>query len=240
MSHSQALPRPAERLADVFFHYLHGTLLSIGFAVTLLFAGTLVAGELPSALRSLADSLSKLTNPAPAAPDDGLLAEGDSKLGPAMKSVADSISKRYRIAAPAVEDIVRTSVLSARSVNIDPILVLAVIGVESRFNPYSESPFGAQGLMQVIGKYHTDKFDTRVDGYALLDPSTNIQVGVLIIKEYLRRTGSMDAALKLYSGESDDNAGNYAEKVYAEKARLDQVLSRATPAAGRRPANTNS
>lgn len=239
MSHSTALSRPADRLADVLFHYLHGTLLSIGFAVTLIFAGTLLAGELPNALRSLADSFANLTHSAPHE-SNGTTEDDSAKLSPALQSVADAIAKRYRIATPAVEEIVRTSIIAARSANLDPMLVLAVIGVESRFNPYAESPFGAQGLMQIIGKFHTDKFEIKPDGLALLDPVTNIQVGVQIIKEYRRRTGTMDAALKLYGGESDENAGSYAEKVYAEKARLDQVLSRVKVSTERRLTSTDS
>lgn len=240
MPYSPAMPRPAESLAEILFHYVHGALLSIGIAVTLLFAGTLLAGELPSALRSLADNFATLTRSTPMTASENLLEQGDGKLGPAMKSIADSIAKRYRIANQASEDIVQIAILAARSKNIDPLLVLAVIGIESRFNPYAESPLGAQGLMQIIGKYHTDKFENAADAYALLDPNTNIPVGVSILREYLRRTGNMDAALKLYGGESDENKGNYAEKVYAEKARLEQVLSKTPPMADRRPTNANS
>ena len=239
MSHSTTLPHPSERLSDVFFHYLHGTVLSIGVTVSLLFAGALLAGELPNTLRSLADSVASIAL-SRSSESNADVEDDSNRLGPALQSVSDSIAKRYRVASPAIEDIVRTSVAAARSANLDPLLVLAVIGVESRFNPYAESPFGAQGLMQVIGKFHTDKFEATPDGLALLEPATNIQVGVQIIKEYRRRTGSMDAALKLYGGESDENAGSYAEKVYAEKARLDQVLSRVKIPAERRPASTDS
>ena len=43
---------------------------------------------------------------------------------------------------------------AAREVGLDPLLVLAVISVESRFNPIAESVMGAKGLMQIIPKYH--------------------------------------------------------------------------------------
>ena len=109
------------------------------------------------------------------------------------------------------------------------MLVLAVIGVESGYNPYSESVYGAQGLMQVIGKYHPEKFTQTSNAQALLDPATNIRVGAEIIKEYQRRTGSLDAALQMYVGAADDGEFVYANKVLAERNRLEQASQRGKP-----------
>jgi soluble lytic murein transglycosylase-like protein len=222
MSQTTALPHPAARLADLVVHFLHGSLLSIGLAVSLLMAGVLIAGELPVAVQNLLASYSNETAEA------GMPVETDgATLNRNMQLAAEVIAKRYRVARPAIEDIVRTAEQSARTVGLDPLLVLAVIGIESRFNPYSESAFGAQGLMQIIGKFHTDKFEPTPDGLALLDPATNIRVGVQILNEYQRSSGSVETALKRYGGESEVSGFGYAERVLAEKNRLEQLLLKA-------------
>ncbi len=143
-----------------------------------------------------------------------------------FRSVVIAISKRYRVAQSAVEDIVIKTESAAHAARLDPLLVLAVIGVESGFNPYAESPFGAQGLMQIIGRFHTDKFSPTPDGLALLNPKTNIDVGVRILREYLNSTGDINAALKRYGGESDASGIGYADRVHAERQRLAQFILR--------------
>jgi hypothetical protein len=109
-------------------------------------------------------------------------------------------------------------------VGLDPLLVLAVISVESRFNPIAESVMGAKGLMQIIPKYHLDKLREAGGEDAVLDPESNIQVGTRILQEYVYRTGTLEAGLQFYNGALRDNSAQYAHKVLAERARLEQVL----------------
>lgn len=224
MSHTLEAPNPLVRMAEYAFHFMHGSILSVGLAVSLLFAGALFAGNLPGTLRPLVEALA-VAQPANAEPAAAVSAE--ASLPQPLQAATESIAKRYRVARPVVEDIAQLAEQSARSAGFDPLLILAMIGIESRFNPYAESTFGAQGLMQVIGRYHGDKFDPTADGLALLDPETNIRVGVQILREYVRRTGELEAALKLYGGESDESGFGYAEKVFAEKDRLQQAIQRA-------------
>jgi soluble lytic murein transglycosylase-like protein len=108
---------------------------------------------------------------------------------------------------------------------VDPILILAVISVESRFNPLAESGMGAKGLMQIIPRYHPDKFGPLGGEKVAFDPQANIAVGAKILKEYLRRTGDVADALQLYVGATSDESENaYSTKVMAERDRLNQVL----------------
>ena len=81
---------------------------------------------------------------------------------------------------------------------------------------------GAQGLMQIIPKWHPDKVDVKSDRAALFDPETNIRVGAQVLKEYIRTTGSVERALQQYNGSSDP-ATPYANKVMAVKAQLSQA-----------------
>jgi soluble lytic murein transglycosylase-like protein len=115
---------------------------------------------------------------------------------------------------------------TAMEVKIDPLLVLAVMAIESGFNPFAESPVGAQGLMQVMSKVHHDKFQPLGGIKAALNPVANIKVGATILKEYVRRTGSVESGLKLYvgAGAFESDAG-YGYKVLAEYKRLKDVAS---------------
>ncbi len=113
-----------------------------------------------------------------------------------------------------------------------PLLIIAVIAVESRFNPIAESLVGAKGLMQVIPKFHADKFRELGADKSVFDPETNILVGARIIKEYLIRTGSLNSALQLYVGSSAETEDSYIGKVMNEKQRLQEILRKPAPRRG--------
>ncbi len=73
--------------------------------------------------------------------------------------VASFIARRYRVAQEPVSALVRTAFdTTGREVGFDPMLLFSVMAIESGFNPYAESGVGAQGLMQVMSKIHSDKF----------------------------------------------------------------------------------
>ena len=83
---------------------------------------------------------------------------------------------------------------------VDPMLVLAIMSVESSFNPKAQSHAGAQGLMQVLTRVHAEKFVPFGGIPAAFDPVANIRVGSAILKEYINREGSVEGALKSYVG----------------------------------------
>jgi hypothetical protein len=140
--------------------------------------------------------------------------------------VTDWLSRRYRVATDAANMLVSTTYQTAHEIKIDPLLVLAVMAIESGLNPFAESPMGAKGLMQVMAKVHHDKFDEVGGAQAALNPVANIRVGAQILKDYVNRTGSVEGALKTYvgAGASDSDSG-YGNKVLAEYRRLKQVAS---------------
>jgi len=106
------------------------------------------------------------------------------------------------------------------------MLLVAVMAIESGFNPIAESPMGAQGLMQVIPRFHQDKLEAVSSSNSLLDPIVNIQVGALVLKEYIRNTGSLEAGLQKYAGAVSDDENQYAIKVLAEKQRIEYATRR--------------
>jgi hypothetical protein len=128
------------------------------------------------------------------------------------------------VASDAANMLVSTAYLTAREIKLDPLLILAVMSIESGLNPFAESPMGAQGLMQVMSKVHHEKFQDMGGLQAALNPVANIRVGSLILKDYVTRGGSVEAGLKSYVGaaafETDDG---YGSRVLAEYNRLKQV-----------------
>ncbi|EJN10087.1 lytic transglycosylase domain-containing protein [Herbaspirillum sp. YR522] len=141
-----------------------------------------------------------------------------------QKLVTNWLAKRYRVASDAADMLVSATYLTARDIKLDPLLILSVIAIESRFNPFAESPMGAQGLMQVMSKVHHDKFQELGGIKAALNPVANIRVGSQILKEYVTRGGSIEAGLKTYVGAAEmANDGGYGIKVLSEYQNLKQV-----------------
>lgn len=143
-----------------------------------------------------------------------------------QKYVTDWLSRRYRVAGDAANMLVSTAYSTAHEIKLDPLLILAVMAIESGLNPFAESPMGAQGLMQVMSKVHSDKFQQMGGAQAALNPVANIRVGALILKDYVKRTGSVEGGLKSYVGAGDaETDSGYGSKVLAEFKRLKQVAA---------------
>jgi soluble lytic murein transglycosylase-like protein len=143
---------------------------------------------------------------------------------PAQVILVKYLSRRYLIAAEATERMVGAAYRAARDVGLDPLLVLAVISVESRFNPIAESVMGAKGLMQIIPRYHPAKMQAVGGEAALWDPESNIYLGARILQEYVYRTGTLEAGLQFYNGALGDGRAQYASRVLAERDRLLEVV----------------
>jgi soluble lytic murein transglycosylase-like protein len=135
------------------------------------------------------------------------------------------LSRRYQVAEEATRQLVSAAFRAGRELQLDPLLILAVMAVESRFNPIAESVAGAKGLMQIIPRYHLDKLESRGGEQAVLQPEINIRVGAEILREYFERTGDLTEALKLYNGSSWDEANRYPTRVLTEKQRLQRVVA---------------
>jgi soluble lytic murein transglycosylase-like protein len=140
-----------------------------------------------------------------------------------IEAVAGIVARRYRVSLEATRSMVSAAYRSGSRSGVDPLLIIAVIAVESRFNPIAQSDGGAMGLMQIIPHFHADKL--LPDG-SVLDPETNIAVGASVLRDYIRRGGTEVAGLQLYNGASDDTSNSYATRVLNEKQRLREALRR--------------
>ena len=115
-------------------------------------------------------------------------------------AVAMFLSHRYHVAPEPVSRLVQEAWNVGKLVDLDPTLILAVMAVESSFNPFAQSPVGAQGLMQVMTKIHDDKYEAFGGSHAAFDPVTNLRVGVQVLKECIARAGGLEAGLRFYVG----------------------------------------
>lgn len=141
-------------------------------------------------------------------------------------ALVSHLSQRYRVARDALEGLVDAANDAGRKIGLDPMLILSVIAIESRFNPIAESQMGAKGLMQVMPQHHKAKLAAFGGVDAVLEPSINIFIGAQILKDCIRRGGGLQAGLQLYAGAFGDPDRAYAQKVMAERNRLEQVLRR--------------
>ena len=153
--------------------------------------------------------------------------QAESAVDREQRAVTEFIAKRYRVSEMAIAGYVASAYRAGEQHSVDPLLVLAVMAIESRYNPVAESTMGAKGLMQVIPKYHLEKLMDHGGEHALLDPEVNILVGTQILREYYRRFRDMETALQMYAGAFDEPTSQYANKVFAERARLELLRQRA-------------
>jgi hypothetical protein len=153
-------------------------------------------------------------------------------------AVAQWISRRYKVATEPVGRLVQEAWAIGQRAGLAPTLILAVMGVESSFNPFAQSPAGAQGLMQVLTRVHDDKYSPFGGLHAAFDPLTNLRVGVQVLKECIRRAGSLEDGLRQYVGASQlPDDGGYTAKVLAEHELLERV-ARGEPVPPSTPAAT--
>ena len=136
-------------------------------------------------------------------------------------AVAQWLARRYRVAPEPVSRLVQEAWQVGAKAGLDPTLILAIMAIESSFNPFAQSAVGAQGLMQVMTKVHNDKYEAFGGNHAAFDPVTNLRVGVQVLKECIARAGSLEAGLRFYVGAGNlTEDGGYAGKVLSEQTSL--------------------
>ncbi|MDP1901063.1 MAG: lytic transglycosylase domain-containing protein [Rubrivivax sp.] len=139
-------------------------------------------------------------------------------------TLATWIARRYKVAPEPISALVQEAWAIGSRAGLDPTLILAIMAVESSFNPFAQSAVGAQGLMQVMTRVHDDKYEAFGGTRAAFDPISNLRVGVLVLKECITRAGNLQEGLRYYVGaallESD---GGYVGRVMAEQVSMRNV-----------------
>jgi hypothetical protein len=155
--------------------------------------------------------------------DDRLAVAPPPLLPKQQAAVTQWLSRKYRVAPEPLGALVAEAFEVGAKVRLDPTLILAVMAIESRFNPYAQSPVGAQGLMQVLTRVHTDKYDDYGGAMAAFDPLSNLRVGVKVLQDCIKQAGSIEGGLRLYVGAVTTDGSGYINKVMAEHLRIQSV-----------------
>lgn len=150
-----------------------------------------------------------------------------SELNKEQAAVASWLSKRYRVALEPVSRLVQEAWSLGPRAELEPALILAIVAIESSFNPFAQSPMGAQGLMQVMTRVHDDKYQVFGGSLAAFDPLANLRVGVQILRDCVSRFGGLNNGLRCYVGATHPEVtdGGYAQKVMAEFRALKDVAA---------------
>ncbi len=222
MNYAMRLWKFVSNTASILFQFAHGGLVITGLVVILLVGSRVGLGgfqHTQNELKSWVSTLWLMDNNGTQAV---VLPTTTPLVTPDMRRVSEYLAHRYRVASPAVEPLVAAAHMVGGKVGLDPMLILAVVAIESNFNPFAESHKGAQGLMQVIPRYHQDILARQGDAdNPLLDPITNIEVGAKVLKNSIVKAGNLKDGLQQYGGAADDNGSLYATKVLAIKQQLD-------------------
>jgi Transglycosylase SLT domain len=160
-------------------------------------------------------------------PEIALTAKIDATLKwlPASQQVlTQHIMDVFKIPQQFAVDVVTSAFKAGKIYNIDPLLILSIIQIESYFNPKAVSSVKAQGLMQVMPSAHPEKI-INIGGISELNKTNvNIQVGTMILRETLTKAGgNIKSALQRYNGNLGDEDQVYANKVLKAKTQMQKA-----------------
>jgi len=234
----QSMTSLTRKITDLVFQVTHNGFALLGLAVV--FAGVMLAtkpairqaGEL-QLIGWLQDRQETLSGLVSGKVTDHVTASNPTDLPKPQAALAYWLARKYNIAPEPLSALIAEAFDMGPRNNLDPTLILAVVAVESGFNPFAQSPVGAQGLMQVMTQVHGEKYERFGGRLAAFDPVANMRVGVRVLQECIARAGTIEAGLKLYVGAANlEDDGGYTAKVMAEHSRLQAVfMGRPVPAA---------
>jgi hypothetical protein len=139
-------------------------------------------------------------------------------------TLATWISRRYKVAPEPIAALVQEAWSIGRRAGLEPTLILAIMAVESSFNPFAQSAVGAQGLMQVMTRVHDAKYEAFGGTHAAFDPISNLRVGVQVLKDCITQAGNLQEGLRRYVGAALlEGDGGYVGRVLSEQINMRQV-----------------
>ena len=223
-------------VADGFFEITHNGFALVGLAIVFAALALVARPDLRQTGEEQLMGWLQSRKPAPEVTDleptaiERTTAASPGDLPKQQAAVAYWLSKKYSVAAEPLSVLVAEAYSIGKRTKLDPTLILAIMAVESSFNPFAQSQVGAQGLMQVMTRVHGDKYESAGGTLTAFDPVTNMRVGVKVLQECISRAGSLEGGLRYYVGAANlEDDGGYASKVMAEHERLLQVANGRAP-----------
>lgn len=149
-----------------------------------------------------------------------------SALTKGQQQLVGFLAKKYRTASSEVRKMVAAAYAAGADTKLDPLLILAVMSIESNLNPLVESSAGALGLMQIMPKVHTARFAQYGGLEKIFNIDINVLIGARILQDCIKLGGNtVEGGLKCYVGASGPSDGGYGAKVLAEQARLSRAAA---------------
>ncbi len=156
---------------------------------------------------------------------DETLARAVQDLLPEQAKVTHWLSRKYKVAPLALEKLVAEAWQLGQLSQLPPTLVLAVMAVESGFNPFARGTQGAMGLMQIEPVAHAETLRQFGGQLAAFDPLTNLRIGARLLQANIKAAGSVEEGLRLYgraSGQANEQA--YVERVMGEYQQMERII----------------
>jgi hypothetical protein len=135
------------------------------------------------------------------------------------------LSRRYRVSPEPLAALVTEAWSVGERSQIPPSLILAIMAIESKFNPFTAGTQGAMGLMQIDPTAHVAALAPFGGRLAVFDPLTNLRVGTRHLQDLILQSETMHEALRQYatsSGQSEE--GLYVERVLNEQKLLEKLI----------------
>ena len=139
-------------------------------------------------------------------------------------AVTHWLSRKYNVSPEPLGALVSEAWTVGERSQISPTLILAVMAIESRFNPFASGTRGAMGLMQIEPEAHIQALSPFGGRLAAFDPLTNLRVGTRYLQSLIQDAGTLEGALRLYAEASGQvNNNQYVDRVLAEQKLLDNI-----------------
>jgi len=144
------------------------------------------------------------------------------------------LSNKYKVSPEPLAALVSEAWALGERSQIEPTLILAVMAIESRFNPFASGGLGGLGLMQIEPEVHISTLSPFGGRLAAFDPLTNLRVGTRLLQGLIQDANTLEDALRLYSVASGQlHKDAYVDRVLAEQKLMDNISK------GRKTASSN-
>jgi soluble lytic murein transglycosylase-like protein len=141
------------------------------------------------------------------------------------------LSRKYRVSAEPLGAMVAEAWALGERSQLPPSLILAIMAVQSRFNPFASANSGHVGLMQIELQAHAEALAQFGGPLSAFDPLTNVRVGVRHLQSLIQQTGNPEEALALYglsSGYLEE--GQFVDRVLAEQRLIEKAFEKTATA----------
>lgn len=139
-------------------------------------------------------------------------------------AVTKWLSRKYKISPEPMGVLVSEAWIIGQRSQISPTLILSIMAIESRFNPFASGSRGNMGLMQIKPEVHSATLSSLGGRLAAFDPLTNLRVGTRFFQSMMLQSNSLEEALRLYgSASGKTNPALYVRRVLAVQQRLETI-----------------